>query len=136
MCISDWSSDVCSSDLDVHAQPVARVLVNEAPIRAHEQASRRFRQAVDVHHPVAAGAVFDGARGRLQARRKAVEQGRLAGAGLPHHAQDLTGPEVERDVRSEEYTSELQSLMRNSYAVFCLKKQQTRQIHQTAVTTS
>src|SRR3546814_9764361 len=30
---------------------------------------------------------------------------------------------AERDDRSEEHTSELQSLMRNSYAVFCLKKQ-------------
>src|SRR3546814_8565534 len=30
--------------------------------------------------------------------------------------------DVEVDLRSEEHTSELQSLMRNSYAVFCLKK--------------
>src|SRR3546814_9235087 len=30
-------------------------------------------------------------------------------------------------LRSEEHTSELQSLMRNSYAVFCLKKQKTKQ---------
>src|SRR3546814_4635789 len=30
--------------------------------------------------------------------------------------------------RSEEHTSELQSLMRNSYAVFCLKKKQTKQL--------
>src|SRR3546814_1220401 len=29
------------------------------------------------------------------------------------------------DLRSEEHTSELQSLMRNSYAVFCLKKKNT-----------
>src|SRR3546814_5826773 len=35
--------------------------------------------------------------------------------------------------RSEEHTSELQSLMRNSYAVFCLKK--TNQTHQTSVLT-
>src|SRR3546814_3270440 len=32
-----------------------------------------------------------------------------------------------RDVRSEEHTSELQSLMRTSYAVFCLKKKQSKQ---------
>src|SRR3546814_5130756 len=31
--------------------------------------------------------------------------------------------------RSEEHTSELQSLMRISYAVFCLKKKKTRQVH-------
>src|SRR3546814_10842591 len=42
-----------------------------------------------------------------------------------HGAALLTGDigqVVERDLRSEEHTSELQSLMRNSYAVFCLKK--------------
>src|SRR3546814_10647185 len=35
---------------------------------------------------------------------------------------DALGTEIARDLRSEEHTSELQSLMRNSYAVFCLKK--------------
>src|SRR3546814_5921416 len=35
-------------------------------------------------------------------------------------------PRLEFRVRSEEHTSELQSLMRNSYAVFCLKKKNTR----------
>src|SRR3546814_52380 len=34
------------------------------------------------------------------------------------------------DVRSEEHTSELQSLMRNSYAVFCLKKKNEKYMHQ------
>src|SRR3546814_7054430 len=38
---------------------------------------------------------------------------------------------IERQLgpRSEEHTSELQSLMRNSYAVFCLKKQKSLKIH-------
>src|SRR3546814_6807686 len=37
------------------------------------------------------------------------------------------GPDVgEHDRRSEEHTSELQSLMRNSYAVFCLKKKNNK----------
>src|SRR3546814_10095145 len=35
---------------------------------------------------------------------------------------------VEEDIRSEEHTSELQSLMRNSYAVFCLKKKTKKQV--------
>src|SRR3546814_6362868 len=39
------------------------------------------------------------------------------------------GAERERALRSEEHTSELQSLMRISYAVFCLKKKKTQQIH-------
>src|SRR3546814_1050240 len=42
-----------------------------------------------------------------------------AGPGAQPHV------ERERDLRSEEHTSELQSLMRHSYAVFCLKKKQT-----------
>src|SRR3546814_9398869 len=37
----------------------------------------------------------------------------------------------DRQRRSEEHTSELQSLMRISYAVFCLKKKNTQQLHQT-----
>src|SRR3546814_5233118 len=39
------------------------------------------------------------------------------------------GPEVTASVRSEEHTSELQSLMRISYAVFCLKKKTHRKHH-------
>src|SRR3546814_2004739 len=41
---------------------------------------------------------------------------------------DLTGTARLRVIRSEEHTSELQSLMRNSYAVFCLKKKK-KKIH-------
>src|SRR3546814_6666839 len=51
---------------------------------------------------------FGGAVGRLQEH-----------AGNGHHRLD---PERDFASRSEEHTSELQSLMRNSYAVFCLKK--------------
>src|SRR3546814_15926198 len=46
-------------------------------------------------------------------------------AGPPRHGLDLLGPQPDDDLRgrrSEEHTSELQSLMRISYAVFCLKK--------------
>src|SRR3546814_3991177 len=39
---------------------------------------------------------------------------------------DVVKPYVQRGVRSEEHTSELQSLMRISYAVFCLKKKKTK----------
>src|SRR3546814_1720347 len=47
----------------------------------------------------------------------ALKTGRIAAAGL-----DVFAKEPCTDSRSEEHTSELQSLMRNSYAVFCLKK--------------
>src|SRR3546814_6487458 len=44
---------------------------------------------------------------------------RLPGSALALHVQEVGGPTL---MRSEEHTSELQSLMRISYAVFCLKK--------------
>src|SRR3546814_2328171 len=45
----------------------------------------------------------------------------FAQAGLPS-PDDYSGHSLRRGFRSEEHTSELQSLMRISYAVFCLKK--------------
>src|SRR3546814_2306305 len=52
-----------------------------------------------------------------------VVHGRATGAVL--EGQLLAHPfYAERDIRSEEHTSELQSLMRSPYAVFCLKQKQ------------
>src|SRR3546814_1935821 len=55
--------------------------------------------------------------------RRALKRGLL---GLPHFLQvvvlALEHLDLRFKIRSEEHTSELQSLMRNSYAVFCLKK--------------
>src|SRR3546814_9295033 len=54
---------------------------------------------------------------------------------LGHHRQLVGKGDVDVAIRSEEHTSELQSLMRISYAVFCLKKKNkskeptTKQIH-------
>src|SRR3546814_7619866 len=42
-----------------------------------------------------------------------------------HQANQQRSTQIQRNVRSEEHTSELQSLMRSSYAVFCLKKTKT-----------
>src|SRR3546814_5487033 len=55
---------------------------------------------------------------------------RLSGwAGRPGHAK-LTDRQRDCVLRSEEHTSELQSLMRISYAVFCLKKKNNREPHE------
>src|SRR3546814_3671668 len=89
MRISDWSSDVCSSDLNTEVIDVA----------ATEQGPERL---ADILH--------------RQAKRR-----------------DLVTLHVDRDLRldkrAEEHTSELQSLMRNTYAVFCLKKNKTFDVY-------
>src|SRR3546814_5640083 len=102
MRISDWSSDVCSSDLG-HRQNVEAAVAVE-----------HVDDAVLIHVDVV------GLRARLAADR------------LRNEGADLLRREGIVDVddaqRSEEHTSELQSLMRISYAVFCLKKNKTHAI--------
>src|SRR3546814_3776589 len=112
MRISDWSSDVCSSDLLAAARDVRR-----ERFVAPEMAQRGGRgdEGVVV---AAEGAV-------VLARRPSVEFGAEQGQreGQAHARQRLRlGDDVGGETRSEEHTSELQSLMRISFAVFCLKK--------------
>src|SRR3546814_1901973 len=92
MRISDWSSDVCSSDLGLCLWRVRQ--------------DRRARR-------IGGGTVPAG-----QGTRRAVS--RIA-ARAWHQRCDHAG-----NRRSEEHTSELQSLMRISYAVICLKKKKTK----------
>src|SRR3546814_9980567 len=61
--------------------------------------------------------------GRLFRGEERMEGGRIGEAGAHRLAQQLRAA----DLRSEEHTSELQSLMRISYAVFCLKKKKDKQ---------
>src|SRR3546814_1649684 len=69
--------------------------------------------------------------GRMFRGEERMEGGRIGEAGARRLAQQLR--EAACPSRSEEHTSELQSLMRISYAVFCLKKKtnkhQTEQMH-------
>src|SRR3546814_10260620 len=95
MRISDWSSDVCSSDLF-------------CVVRLCLQPPHWLRRPLVVR----SCGLFR--IGRLFMRSCSQGMGTVAGAG--HSV---------RDGRSEEHTSELQSLMRISYAVFCLKKKKT-----------
>src|SRR3546814_1400802 len=106
MRISDWSSDVCSSDLlegarhllDQALKLLERVVGHLGAVGTELQ--RQFVQAV--------------ARASRRMRRVGEEFG-IIECGFHHrHLQPCQ--------RSEEHTSELQSLMRISYAVFCLKK--------------
>src|SRR3546814_3125178 len=97
MRISDWSSDVCSSDL----------------------IKRRVRAEPDVTVKMALG---------KRERRSVAHQQRKC-AVLANGLGNFPDPQIVVIIkglgRSEEHTSELQSLMRISYAVFCLKKKKT-----------
>src|SRR3546814_9292063 len=70
--------------------------------------------------PVPSVRSFDAGAGRLPRMPVGGDVGRLRAGG---------GADRRRDRRSEEHTSELQSLMRISYAVFCLKKKNHRPPH-------
>src|SRR3546814_8998886 len=109
MRISDWSSDVCSSDL------VAR-LVDAA-------------QARGLPAPDQAGVSSQAARQQLRDHRGlAVRAGREHHRFvLPPHGRPTQAGSLGIELRSEEHTSELQSLMRISYAVFCLKTKKSTQ---------
>src|SRR3546814_1895127 len=96
MRISDWGSDVCSSDLAGPGREGRAGGVRSQPVRPH-----RLR---------------DLQRGALVLVRPDRREDRQ-GAGRRLHP-----PLLPQARRSEEHTSELQSLMRISYAVFCLKK--------------
>src|SRR3546814_2317838 len=123
MRISDWSSDVCSSDL---ALSRARRW-SARPLVAAPRGDRRAFRNRKVDHRQAGGSL-PGAG----SRRQNSKVGRLAqavggrAAGNPA-SQSLIHLDSEcGSLRSEEHTSELQSLMRISYAVFCLKKKNTQ----------
>src|SRR3546814_2801662 len=63
-------------------------------------------------------------------RRKRVRKLRKGEGRLMDKVEEAVASLQEQGVRSEEHTSELQSLMRNSYAVFCLKKKTKRDVKQ------
>src|SRR3546814_1341768 len=114
MRISDWSSDVCSSDLapggigDHGPDAVEPGRPAQQPALGGACA---WADAVDVRRAAAARPLLDGA-GRTLPRARAGDR--------PRHQR---GTVRHRD--REEHTSELQSLMRISYAVFCLKTKKT-----------
>src|SRR3546814_8927685 len=114
MRISDWSSDVCSSDLTRPAFGPTGGRDGTSEEARHRQGGRDRRE-----------------RDHRQGTRSRREDARLWRADRrawqrPRHEAARPGrTEYARGVRSEEHTSELQSLMRISYAVFCLKKKNT-----------
>src|SRR3546814_9565186 len=116
MRISDWSSDVCSSDLQEDQA--------ESILRRRDKPADR----IAVHHAADEQAQDHDDVGGQPVERRRPERPRLDMAAAHKqrcgdHEQDVAcGDEHLGWTRSEEQTSELQSLMRISYAVFCLKK--------------
>src|SRR3546814_10796429 len=103
MRISDWSSDVCSSDL-----PVARLQEQDRAPAKRFEAVRILDARADIVDPAIFVAVIAGdAQADLVLHDRQVDHRIIA-------------------LRSEEHTSELQSLMRISYAVLCLKKKKLK----------
>src|SRR3546814_7128376 len=115
MRISDWSSDVCSSDLthrDDELWAITAFL-----LRLPELSPEEYRSMTK-----AGDATSDGRMVALAGpvQNSATACARCHGIDGAGRAAPSPGPSCRR--RSEEHTSELQSLMRISYAVFCLKK--------------
>src|SRR3546814_1900106 len=108
MRISDWSSDVCSSDLSLRS--ISR---QERPTCAEHQSQRLPSRPQPPSERIVQSLVTT-----LVSFGQSLAKMRLPLA---------IGVRMSRMLlRSEEHTSELQSLMRISYAVFCLKKKKEK----------
>src|SRR3546814_1776468 len=102
MRISDWSSDVCSSDLPFGGFHPRRLRIDRLLQNLIDRALNKHRSII------------------------------MQNDGPPEInfidlTADIVSAHVSNNSRSEEHTSELQSLMRISYAVFCLKKKKLKQ---------
>src|SRR3546814_5498134 len=125
MRISDWSSDVCSSDLDVRLaglgildrdMPFAFFQMHVFPLRQHQLGLAHQGHQDQLEGDLELAADVGSLHGAQELPDFVRRQCPVAGGGavdVPHRQG--------HDRRSEEHTSELQSLMRISYAVFCLK---------------
>src|SRR3546814_1726971 len=122
MRISDWSSDVCSSDLGGGAAEAQRGTAPSNPVAGERRPGPAFPHKAD-DAPANAGTLASEIRLRSRPRHVGRHLGPRPLAGLGSAASRATVPRSgRRKSRSEEHTSELKSLMRISYAVFCLKK--------------
>src|SRR3546814_10820962 len=126
MRISDWSSDVCSSDLAGSLEEGDRRAV------VHLEEYVKIREII----PGGRHAVIEDRAHEFHAHDARIEIGgglhvmRHPSRVVEHQRCQFSGGDIRHKAlrsfktiwRSEEHTSELQSLMRKSYAVFCLKK--------------
>src|SRR3546814_4724699 len=110
MRISDWSSDVCSADL--------------AGVGTTGQAGNGTSQSSAAGKGASAENAAAGAAGGTSAGQAGSGTTAASAGDKGNGSSEAAGG------RSEEHTSELQSLMRISYAVFCLKKKKQTKTQQ------
>src|SRR3546814_2600404 len=119
MLISDWSSDVCSSDLMLSAANAYRDVLQSAGAFPRDGFDSKIVSQVRKR----SGAIL---KPDSQRTLPPIASGNsyrdMDGDGMADAWEASNGLDPARTDRSEEHTSELQSLMRISYAVFCLKK--------------
>src|SRR3546814_6547137 len=146
MRISDWSSDVCSSDLQVASGRRPHISVYgddyETPDGSCIRDYIHVEDLCDAHllalGRLAAGgesARYNLGNGNGFSVLEVIEMARhVTGHPIPlvvAGRREGDPPKLVADaMRSEEHTSELQSLMRISYAVFCLKKKKQKRKNQ------
>src|SRR3546814_1603385 len=148
MRISDWSSDVCSSDLSAIGAEAGRSCIHRGRVTVRSDGRTQKGEAFmpTINQLVRKGRTPQKANSKVPAM-EANPQKRgvctrvytttpkkpnstlrtVAKVRLTKQREVITyipseGHNLQQHTRSEEHTSELQSLMRNSYAVFCLKK--------------
>src|SRR3546814_4930241 len=121
MRISDWSSDVCSSDL-LAAEPEAPA---EAPTVEEPADEAPAEDFAEEEEPAAEAAAADQFDAMPDVHDEATGPELLTPASGDLSEEGALEEEDDTPERSEEHTSELQSLMRIPYAVFCFKTKNT-----------
>src|SRR3546814_2798227 len=125
MRISDWSSDVCSSDLSAIGAEAGRSCIHRGRVTVRSDGRTQKGEAFmpTINQLVRKGRTPQKANSKVPAMEANPQK-----RGVCTRVYTTTPKKPNsalRKVRSEEHTSELQSLMRISSAVFCLKKKHT-----------
>src|SRR3546814_9439562 len=131
MRISDWSSDVCSSDLCLqaprhgspsirHGRHFIRSYPSLCPTLHLEICWWRQRRYPFSLHDLSLRDAW------ILRTMSPIQPGMAERAATSARVPASSRRAAKRPIRSEEHTSEVQSLMRNSYAVFCLKNKKTQ----------
>src|SRR3546814_3576089 len=120
MLISDWSSDVCSSDLrsaQADLRSIARFTQSRWGLR---QRNVYLKEVDQVFRSLAKNPLMGRACDEVREGYRKLPHGAHVIYYKPVGEDELLIVRILHATRSEEHTSELQSLMRTSYAVFCL----------------